>query len=178
MDYLFSPGARLTIGAGFERESTFGLKTSGDFDAITGQALPSLRPLPFTIVPDSIRHVASAFAQQSVDVARALTVTAGARYDRYSDFGNTVNPRAALIWRLPGAFHVKALYGRAFRAPSFYELFLNLPIAFQGNPELRPATINTVELAAGYRRQNLRITTNYFANYIRDFIVSTRPLTL
>ena len=45
----------------------------------------------------------------------------GVRYDRFSTFGDSFNPRAALIYqpRQPTTF--KLLYGEAFRAPNAYE---------------------------------------------------------
>jgi iron complex outermembrane receptor protein len=73
------------------------------------------------------------------------------RYDHYSDFGSTVNPRLALVWSVRHDLTTKLLYGRAFRAPSFAEArLINNPAAI-GNPDLDPETIETVELAAAYR---------------------------
>jgi outer membrane receptor protein involved in Fe transport len=51
-----------------------------------------------------------------------VTVSAGARVDAWSTFGATVNPRLNMVVR-PNAAHVfKLVAGRAFRAPSIYEL--------------------------------------------------------
>ena len=51
--------------------------------------------------------------------------SAGARVDVYSTFGPIVVPRAALIFK-PGSGNVlKIMGGRAFRAPSIYELYYN-----------------------------------------------------
>ena len=83
-----------------------------------------------------------------------------------------------MVWRLPRRVHVKALYGRAFRAPAFWELFLNLPGAISGNAALQPSTINTVEFELGYRSKNLRVSANYFDNRIRNFIGSTKPISI
>jgi iron complex outermembrane receptor protein len=104
-------------------------------------------------------------------------VTAGLRRDDYSDFGSTVNPRAALVLRLPSDFTLKLLYGRAFRAPTFLELFFNFP-GFIGNPRLKPATINTFEVALGFRRPRLRASVNAYSNSLRNFIVPERPFSL
>ena len=61
------------------------------------------------------------YAQDEFHILTNLTLNAGARYDHYSSFGDTLNPRGALIyhpWR-PSTF--KLLYGQAFRAPNAYE---------------------------------------------------------
>jgi len=54
-----------------------------------------------------------------------LILNLGRRHGRYSGFGHTSNPRAALIWSPLDATVVKPLYGRAFRAPNAYERFYN-----------------------------------------------------
>lgn len=79
------------------------------------------------------------------------TLTSGVRNDRYSDFGNTINPRMALVWATSYNLTSKLLYGSAFRAPSFAELYaINNPVVL-GNPRLKPEKINTLELAFDYR---------------------------
>ncbi len=55
-------------------------------------------------------------------VQRWLTVSAGARADAWSTFGATINPRVALILRPTQEDVLKLMGGRAFRAPSIYEL--------------------------------------------------------
>lgn len=89
--------------------------------------------------------------QDEWHVADAWHLTAGVRYDHYSDFGSTVNPRFALVWDINEKLTGKLLYGRAFRAPTFTELYTqNNPILL-GNKRLSPETINTVEWALDYR---------------------------
>ena len=93
------------------------------------------------------------------------------RYDHYSDFGSTVNPRLALVWETRHDLTTKLLYGRAFRAPSWAELRnINNPVAL-GNPKLNPETINTVELAFDYRPfDQLRLGLNLFNYWWSDII--------
>lgn len=98
-------------------------------------------------------------------------LTAGIRYDDYSDFGNTVNPRLALVWHPAYNTTTKLLYGRAFRPPSFLELFAkNNPTAI-GNPDLDPEKIETVELALNYLPTfDLQTSFNIFYYEIKDLI--------
>ncbi len=85
------------------------------------------------------------FLQDEWRFAPDWTLTAGVRIDHYSDFGTTVNPRLSLVWNVSPRLTAKLLYGRAFRAPSFTELYSN-NAALLGNSDLKPETINTVEL--------------------------------
>jgi len=167
----------LIVGMSFEQESSFNTTSTGNFDPATGASRPTLQPVPAAVPADS-RTVVSAFAQDTWSVLPQLGLTAGVRLDRYDDFGSTVTPRLGVVWRLPASLHLKALYGRAFRAPTFSELSFGFAGNLQGNPDLGPATINTFEAGLGYRRPNLRVGVNYFAAYIRDFIISTKPFSL
>ena len=77
-------------------------------------------------------------------------LTAGIRYDNFSDFGSTVNPRLALVWQTSDKVTSKLLYGRAFRAPSFTELYAqNNPVTIS-NKNIDPETIDTFELSFSY----------------------------
>lgn len=109
--------------------------------------------------------------QDQWDFAQDWDLTVGVRYDHYSDFGSTVNPRAALVWNTRRDLTTKFLYGRAFRAPSFAELFaINNPIVL-GNPNLDPETINTYELAFDYQPSfDTRIGASLFRYKVRDLI--------
>ncbi len=98
-------------------------------------------------------------------------ITAGVRFDNYSDFGSTVNPRAALVWHPEYNLTTKLLYGRAFRAPAFDELFVQNNPVIRGNSELAPETIDSFELAFDYQPTfDIRTTLNLFKYEIDDLI--------
>jgi iron complex outermembrane receptor protein len=73
-------------------------------------------------------------------------LNAGARFDHYSTFGDTVNPRVGLIYTPFAATAFKALYGTAYRAPNAYELYYSYTNQAVANPDLKPEKINTYEL--------------------------------
>ncbi|MEK7991380.1 MAG: TonB-dependent receptor, partial [Thiotrichaceae bacterium] len=112
-----------------------------------------------------------AFIQDTWDISEQWQLTTGLRYDHYSDFGNTVNPRLALVWKPNEAWTAKLLYGRAFRAPAFFELYnQNNPVAL-GNPSLIPETIETTELAFNYHvTKNFNLGINLFQYKLTDAI--------
>jgi iron complex outermembrane receptor protein len=117
------------------------------------------------------RFVDYAYVQDEWSFAPDWTLTAGVRHDRYSDVGGTTNPRLALVWEAGFDMTIKLLAGRAFRAPSFNELYgVNNPVN-KGNPSLRPETNQTQEAAISWRaRQDLQLNANVFTYRMRDVI--------
>jgi outer membrane receptor protein involved in Fe transport len=91
-----------------------------------------------------------AFAQDVYAFATDWEFTAGLRYDYYSDFNSTLNPRLALVWQPLSNLTTKLLYGQAFRSPSFNELYSRNNPDMLGNPNLKAETIQTTELGADY----------------------------
>lgn len=65
-------------------------------------------------------HDAGAFLQQQSTWSARLRTVAGVRYDHYSNFGSSTNPRLALILQPTDAHKLSLLYGEAFLAPSPY----------------------------------------------------------
>jgi iron complex outermembrane receptor protein len=63
-----------------------------------------------------------AFLQDDIEVTSSLSLLAGFRFDHYDSFGNTVNPRLALVYKLGERTTAKLMYGEAFRAPNLYEM--------------------------------------------------------
>lgn len=112
---------------------------------------------------DQSRDLVYISFQDEWDISRSLELTAGIRYDHYSDFGNTVNPRLALVWEIQSDLVMKLLYGEAFRPPTFAELHAkNNPLAW-GNSNVGPEEIKTVEWAIDYQpTSNFRTLFNLF----------------
>ncbi len=126
---------------------------------------------PYAFLTDHERTMYYLSLQDEWQVAPDWDLTAGVRYDHYSDFGETVNPRLALVWQTAYNLTSKLLYGRAFRPPSFQELFnRNNPVAI-GNPGLRPETNETVELAFDYQPTfDIHTTLNVYHYAVKDLI--------
>lgn len=133
--------------------------------------LTSVTGTPYVFITDESRTVKYVSIQDQWGLAPDWRLTAGVRYDHYSDFGATVNPRLALVWNTRQNLTTKFLYGRAFRAPSFAELFtINNPVVL-GNPNLDPETIDTFELAFDYQPTfDTRIGLSVFKYNARDLI--------
>jgi len=113
-----------------------------------------LRPFVQYFDDSRTSTVFSVFAQDEIRLRRTLILNLGLRYDRYSIFGGTTNPRAALIYNPRKNTTLKFLYGQSFRAPNLFELYYNAP-GNEANPTLRPETVKTMEL----------VWEQYFANH-------------
>ena len=117
------------------------------------------------------RTFGAVFLEDLWDIRDNLRLTLGARYDEYSDFGGSFNPRAGLAWEFRPDYDLKLLYGRAFRAPSFYELYNQNNPAFVGNPDLQPETVDTYEISLGAQIVSaLSGRLAFFLNEIQDSI--------
>ncbi|MCW9048382.1 MAG: TonB-dependent receptor [Gammaproteobacteria bacterium] len=120
------------------------------FSVVDG-TLTDVTGTQFVYVPDKDRTVMYVSIQDIWELAPDWTLTAGVRYDDYSDFGGTTNPRLALVWTTTQKMITKLLYGSAFRAPSFSEQFSQNNPVLTGNPDLIPETMDTLELSFIYQ---------------------------
>jgi len=68
------------------------------------------------------RNVSAAFAEFSIPIVKTLEAQVAVRYDRYSDVGNTTNPKVALRWQPNRNLLLRSSYNTGFRAPTLYEL--------------------------------------------------------
>lgn len=126
------------------------------------------------IIADANRDVWYFAAQDEWTPIPDWTFTLGARFDRYSDFGGTANPRAAVVWSPSSHTSVKLLYGTAFRPPSIIELQSNGTFAALGNPHLEPTKLSMTELTVTHRRAAFITSIGAFAYRQKD-LVQTVP---
>lgn len=166
----FSVGTRRQSFDGNETKN-FGPGVIDGAQAVVDGTLKDVTGTPFVYLNDESRTVRFLSLQDEWKLSSDLTLTSGVRYDKYSDFGGTTNPRLALVWAANESFTTKLLYGSAFRAPSISELyFKNNPVSL-GNPDLKPETINTLEWSFNYRfNPNLQTTLTLFRYQAKDMI--------
>jgi outer membrane receptor protein involved in Fe transport len=165
---------RLSVGASYQyhfQNQTFGHDLAGVYlDASS----------PF--------HQASAFAIADSAPLDWLKVSAALRFDSWfmtnlpqedasldDRFFFALSPRLALIFKPTEEDTIKVMGGRAFRAPSIYELSYNdKGITQVPSPELQPETVWTGELE--YTRAlpwDLTLTASMFLNAINNFITQS-----
>lgn len=179
------PGGELRLAFGAEyREEELNSRVSGG-----GQPEQVL-------FPNATRDASALFAEAYLPLFGAANARPGlqelglsiaGRHDRYSDFGNTTNPKIGVLWRASRELAMKANWGTSFRAPALRELYMvqqfrpdypvldpNAPdgpenvfvdLLSGGNPELEPEEAETYTVSAEYRPGWLpgaRIGVGYF----------------
>ena len=149
----------------------FGPGVTDGSELVLGGTLTDVSDSEFVFLPNSSRDIRYLSLQDEWQLSQSLELTTGVRYDDYSDFGGTTNPRLALVWATSSDLTAKLLYGSAFRAPSFSEQrFQNNPVSL-GNPELKPEQIDTLELSFNYRaRENLQTSVTFYTYKASDMI--------
>ncbi|MEO5960149.1 MAG: TonB-dependent receptor [Opitutaceae bacterium] len=78
------------------------------------------------------RHVSALYAEAVVPLVgrefklplvQSLEVSASARYESYTDFGDTTKPKYGVAWKPAAWMMVRASYNRGFHAPNLAQLF-------------------------------------------------------
>jgi len=126
---------------------------------------------------------------------QALDLSLALRYEHYSDFGSTTNPKIGLNWTPVQGLKLRGSYGTSFRAPGLSEINPNssgagfrdasltvpgrtLPVAFvllaAGNPNLKPEKAKTWSLGFDLTPPSLpglRLSGTYFNVAYRNQVV-------
>lgn len=170
---------RLRLGSGYCWHDLYESRARTNYIFTTPGEPPEERPggmtdvsdTPAVFVPENQRTGIFAFAQDEWSLGERWELTTGLRYDRYSDFGSAITPRLGLVWKATPILTGKLLYGEAFRAPSFSELYVTSNPFALGNPELDPERLRSVELGLDLRPGERWWTSLVLYRFqIRDFI--------
>lgn len=117
--------------------------------AITREAASS--GLEESVDSSGSRHWTGLMFEFAVPVVKSLDVNLAARWDWYSDFGNTFNPKASFRWTPMKELLFRGSINSGFRAPSLYESYASPSSTYtQGSysdPVLCPG--GTPDVAAG-----------------------------
>jgi iron complex outermembrane recepter protein len=163
-----------------------------------GFARTGLRSAPTFALPSTTRNVTSLYAEgyfplvgedNAVPGIARLAFNGAVRYDHYSDFGSTWNPKFGVEWSPIDILKIRASYGTSFHAPSQADLAAldtraqplaatlfpgiftppgvttpqNVLLLAGGNPDLKPETSKS--LSVGFDLQatpNLRFSGTYY----------------
>lgn len=100
------------IGADFRKDK---LKISSPFDNTRGD-----------------RSVGSVYAELRAPILENLTLSGAGRYDHYSDFGSTSNPKLGFEWTPTETLQFSGTWGTSFRAPPLTYVY-SVPFVVQFN---------------------------------------------
>lgn len=106
---------------------------SSDTDDALVTNVPSAGRSPYH-VSDASRNVAAISAEFLLPVSKQLELQAAARYDRYSDFGSTFNPKLGFRFTASPELVLRGSATSGFRAPSLDNVFGPQSITFTSNP--------------------------------------------
>lgn len=150
---------KLAVGGEYRREYTF-------TDLVSGSSLAQVHT-----ADRGSRNVKAVFGELYIPIigggnampgVQELSLSVAGRYEDYSDFGSTSNPKVGVTWRPVRGLSIRGSYGTSFRAPTFTEVsqiaggaglyYDTLPGASGnltgigiagGNPNLKPETATT-----------------------------------
>ncbi len=106
----------------------------------------------------------------------------GARYDDHSIYGEQFSPRTGFTYVADSQNRLRASIGRAFRAPSFVEMFLQnyyvwlpfngnpVPLSIEGKADLRPEITVSTELGYRYLHPRWQLDVSYFTAQLDDVV--------
>ena len=99
------------------------------------------------------RNVYATYAELNLPITKKLEVTGAVRYDKYSDFGSTVNPKLSFRFQPVDEVLFRGSASTGFRAPSLYDLHAPQTYTNTPNPWNDPAAgcdANGNPTAAGF----------------------------
>jgi iron complex outermembrane receptor protein len=134
----------LAVGAEYRKEEA-------DTPAVPFTDTGSIVGLGYSAFTSS-RNVYAVFGELNAPVLKWLELSAAVRYDHYSDFGSSTNPKLGFKIKPSDQFAIRGTYSEAFRAPGPAEIggssfgFTTFGILSQGNPNLQPETAKSYTL--------------------------------
>lgn len=134
----------LALGGSFERDTfeqtASEVANSGDIPG-SGGTIADL--------PQVSRRTYAFFGELNIPIVTTLEGNVAVRYDHYSDFGSTTNPKVSLRWQPTKEYLMRGSYGKGFRAPQLPELFLPTQQGATGSnhddPERCPFTHSSLD---------------------------------
>jgi outer membrane receptor for ferrienterochelin and colicins len=124
------------------------------------------------------RNVNVIWGQNEFNFTDNFKITAGFRYDSYSDFGDAFSPKVSGIFAINDQNRLRATYGKGFRAPRFdelnYEQIMNFGFflfKMLGNPDLEPETANNFTFGYTHTGSMINGSFDVFYNKMENGIV-------
>lgn len=132
-------GNQVTVAFGGEFRNETYLDSRPPFAGLNPPGVPGLNPdgndfMNFSPNSDTRgeRDVTAAYVearlplvggQFTLPLVQELEISASARYENYTDFGDTTKPKLGLTWRPLDQVMVRASYNEGFKAPNLAQLF-------------------------------------------------------
>lgn len=165
----------MVTGLSYEKQKLVDPWQKLNWNPITSTPLSSVQNFSDSstnFIDEVDREFIAVYSELLYDVDENIRLNLGFRYDHYSDFGGTFNPRVGLSWSMNKSNVIKFMYGKAFRAPTFAELYNKNNPSLVGNSELEPEIVQTYELSLHNSDiHNLEASLTLFYTEIKDIIM-------
>jgi outer membrane cobalamin receptor len=112
----------------------------------------------------------SLFGEFQWTLGKTATVYPGFRFDYYSNFGSAVSPSLSASWWMTPRIRLRTSAGRAFRIPSFTELYYRDPNN-EATPTLKPERAWSSEVGSDFiPAKNWLGSATFFSRWERNVI--------
>jgi iron complex outermembrane recepter protein len=117
-DLLQLPAGPMGLAVGFDsRKETYRFDNGTPGQAqVTGVGSPPS-------LSQANRTINAVFGELAIPIVKNLDLQVAARFDKYSDFGSTTNPKVALRYQPLGELLFRSSYSQGFHAPDFDPLY-------------------------------------------------------
>ncbi len=157
----------VTLGSEIKKTDLYDVFTTANYDP---SPLPEMQDLSadFNWMEEGERLYYGIFIQDQYQYGDNLVVLIGGRYDHYDDFGSAFSPNVGIAYHFLANWQFKLLYGQAFRAPSFRELY-KLPAgsSLLGAPDLKAESVRTWQTVFEWKTS--KTLTTALTTYYNDF---------
>ncbi len=168
-DYRFELGTQLVLQP--TRQLSFNIGFDFEYLDLIRWHYPEIWKKANLDTPHFNNFHLSGFAQGQYNFSNIVEVTLGGRVDYDQQYGLVATPRAAVIFTPGLGVFAKLLYGNAFKAPSFHDLYYFRKNAYYGNPDVKPESVHTAEAQLGwYRRGLMAFSINGYFSFFQNLI--------
>ena len=111
----------------------------------------------------------SIYGQFDYRFSKKTKITLGAQRNKPENIEASISPRIAFIHQFQERWSIKALFSEAYRSSFGTEIGFQASF-LQGNPELKPETIQTSELQIIYSNPEATFSTTFYRSETNDLI--------
>lgn len=130
-------------------------------------------PIGKSYAVDEKRNSIGVYAQADWRFIKQVKAIAGIQANKIQDVDLDVVPRIGIIVDPIDILNFKLLYSQAFRAPFIHELYMDFD-QLQGNKNLIPEKVHTVDLGANMKLKKLQAGINGFYSKQMNIIIQDR----
>jgi outer membrane receptor for ferrienterochelin and colicins len=179
-DFYFTEDHIVTLGGEAKKTRLFDVTHDANYNS-TGP-LPDIQDVSdtFNWMNQADRTFYSFYGQDQWHIRNNLLATFGGRYDHYDDFGSSFSPSLGLNWQFHQEWYLKLMYGEAFRAPSFRELYKqSVGTPLLGDPNLNAEDVQTWQAALEWHHDpDLSLSASVYWNEYENIIFTEEGTSL